>query len=106
MDIDRNKYLRIPLSVGKKQLSERGDLVCYFRDTVNEARIGTKYPKLRIGFFAKKLQGIPTKDLYALKSKMEDGERRNIPASAIFFLELKPSEDYKEKYDGLNPKDL
>lgn len=83
-----NKYTHIPRSSAGK-LSERGELVCYFRDTVNAGRTAQKYSALPIGFYVKKLQGIPTKDLWALKSKMSDGERRGIPAGAIFFSELR-----------------
>lgn len=87
-----NKYTHIPRSSAGK-LSERGELLCYFRNTVNAGRKAEGYSELPIGFYVKKLQGIPTPDLYALKSKMVDGERRGTSAGAIFFLELKPNKE-------------
>ena len=93
MDFDKQKYLKTPRSVPGKILSERGELLCYFRDTVNASRRADDREPLPIGFYVKKLQGIFTKDLYALKSKMLDGERRGVPAGAIFFLELKAPSD-------------
>lgn len=77
----------------KGTTTERGELLDFFKSTVNASRKEKQFSALPIGFFVKKLEGIVTKDLYALKSKMEDADRRGTPASAIFFLELRPNKE-------------
>lgn len=69
--------------------SERGELLTYFIDTLNPARKDSGYRPItfpRMGFL---VSHIPTGDLYALKSKMEDAKRRNFPPSIVFHMELK-----------------
>jgi len=92
---DLSGFLRIPKKL-KPNLSERGELLSYFLETINSSRADynkTRFTKQlrpmtfpRLAFL---LTGIETKDLYALKSKMEDAERRGKSASAIFWLETK-----------------
>jgi len=76
----------------KKRSTERGELLEYF---LIEARKewDKKYGKLTIGRIAEKLTGVPTKDLYALKSKADDARRRGKSWSKTFFWEIKPRQD-------------
>ncbi|HZQ45101.1 MAG TPA: hypothetical protein VFA99_17755 [Acidobacteriaceae bacterium] len=76
--------------VKPRRVTERGELLEYFLERVNASRRGTKYRPVTIRYIAMKVTAVPTKDLYALKSKMEDGLRRGMSASMIFFSELKP----------------
>jgi len=75
----------------KTKRTERGDLMDTFLSRLNPGRRAKGFPPLTPGRLAYLLTGIPTKDLYALLSKMNDAERRDIPASAVFWLEVKPS---------------
>ncbi len=74
----------------KTRTTERGELLETFLSRLNPGRKAKGYPLLTAGRLAFLLTGIPTKDLYALLSKMNDAERRNVPASAVFWLEVKP----------------
>lgn len=52
----------------KDRRTERGELMKYFVDKLNVARVRDGFPPMRIGQMGKLLEGIPTKDLYYLKS--------------------------------------
>ena len=56
----------------KGRATERGELLKYFDDNITN-KAGKKYG---IPFFGRKLQGIPTKDLYYLKSVCESESKR------------------------------
>lgn len=74
----------------KIRATERGELLDYFLSEVNLGRSDKNLKPLnhsRISFY---LQKIPTRDLYVLKSKMEQARRKGYPAGAIFWLEVKP----------------
>lgn len=73
-----------------KAVNERGELMQYFLDTLNRSRSGTKWRPLRMGFIAKRLQGVPTNDLYSLKSKMLHDTTAKLTDSMIFYIETDP----------------
>lgn len=82
---------KIPLVRIRK--SERGDLLDYFVEKINNDRKGTKYKPVKISYVAfrvghlKKLQ-----DLYYLKSLCDGEERRGEVWSKIFFGSIKYNE--------------
>jgi hypothetical protein len=71
--------------------TERGDLLDEFLSRLNPSRTAAGYRPISYGRLAYLLTAIKTADLYALRSKMIDGERRGVPASAIFWLEIRPN---------------
>lgn len=58
----------------KDRKTERGELIQYFHDRVNETRDGKKYKKLKMGFFAAKLSHLSLTDLYYFKRVCEDAK--------------------------------
>ncbi len=81
------QHLRVPAP--SKYVSERGELIDFFVKEVNRERKGTKFSPLETKTVAIKVAFIPTKDLYALKSKMIDAQRRRFPVGIVFFTETK-----------------
>lgn len=75
----------------RRSTNERSDIYDQILSRINPGRKQAKYPPMKYGQLARLLTGVPTKDLYALLSKMDDGERRGIPAGAIFWTEIRPS---------------
>jgi hypothetical protein len=75
----------------QRRQTERGDIFDSLLSGLNPARARDGYSLLTHKRLAFLLQGIPTKDLYALISKMDDGARRGVPAGAIFWSEIRPS---------------
>lgn len=92
MDRIKNLFSKYDEPPKPTRQSERGDLLDEFLLRLNESRQG-KYRPLTHARLAYLLTGIPTKDLYALKSKCEDAERRGFPWSAIFWKEIKPQKE-------------
>jgi hypothetical protein len=82
---------RVALPSKPSRQTERGDLLETFLSRLNPGRKAKGYPPLTIKRLAYKLTGIPTKDLYALLSKCNDAERRGVPWSAAFWVELNPN---------------
>lgn len=76
----------------KTRQTERGELLEYF---LLQARKewDEKYGKLTMSRIAYRLTGIPTKDLYALKSKTDDAQRRGSSWAKTFWWEIKPREE-------------
>jgi hypothetical protein len=70
--------------------TERGQLLETFLSRLNPGRQAKGYPPLTIKRLAYELTAVPTKDLYALLSKIKDGERRGVPVGAIFWSEIRP----------------
>lgn len=60
----------------KKRVTERGELLDYFLSVLNPSRKKAGYKPLSHGRVSHMLTGIPTKDLYYMKSTMEDSRRR------------------------------
>lgn len=52
----------------KERATERGELMQYFREKLNRARVRDGLPELSMPRMGRVLQAIPTKDLYYLKS--------------------------------------
>lgn len=85
-------HLRIPKQA-KKRRTERGDLFDYFMMVLNPDRIKSGFPPIshqRLGFlFAK----VPTADLYALRSRIEDAKRRGtVEPWKVFWHEVRPKD--------------
>lgn len=70
-----------------RQISERGELLEEFRARITPEWDSKRYGVLTIARIAKKLEGIPTKDLYYLKRVCEDSKNY----SKRFFWELNPN---------------
>lgn len=68
--------------------TERGELMRYFIETLNPQRKG-EYQPLTYSRMGKLLQKVPTKDLYYLKSVMEDKKRRGENYGAYFYWSIK-----------------
>jgi hypothetical protein len=66
--------------------SERGELMQYFMDKLNKARLGTGLPKLTMPRMGRLLEAIPTKDLYYLKTVCE----KSRDFSKKFWWEINP----------------
>ena len=77
----------------RRRTTERSELFDVILSRVNPSRIKEGDPPLTHGRLGYLLAGIDTKSLYALLSKMRDGERRGVAAGAILFTEIRP-----EKY--------
>ncbi len=70
--------------------SERGELLQFFLEKLNEARKGTKYKPLRPAALGVKLSHLSVSDLYYLKSDCLDAERRGYSFSKRFWWSIKP----------------
>lgn len=71
--------------------SERGELLKFFKETLNQSREKSGYKNLTFPRVAHLLQGIPTKDLYFLQSSMRS---RDLDAACkLFYWSLRPKED-------------
>jgi hypothetical protein len=81
------KYQKPPQA---KRHTERGDLFDTILSRLNPDRAKKKLPTLTHGRLGYLLTGIKTTDLYALLSKMNDGEHRGIAPGVIFWTEIKP----------------
>ena len=77
----------------KSKETERGELMQYFRQKLNQERGKDGYPQLSMPRMGKILEKIPTKDLYYLKRVCDDAKN----FSKKFWYELNP-----EKYDKTN----
>lgn len=69
--------------------SERGEFLKYFTDSINRDRIGTTFKPVGIGFVARKLQGVPTTDLWAFRKRCEEAHLNGFGFSKCFFSSLK-----------------
>lgn len=70
--------------------TERGDLMTYFKDRLNPARVKDGFQPISMGRMGRILFAIPTTDLYALKSKCQDAERRGFSFAKRFWWETDP----------------
>ena len=71
----------------KERSTERGELMRYFRDTLNRSRVRDGLPELTMPRMGRLLQGIPTKDLYYLKRVCDNAGN----FSKKFWWEINPS---------------
>ena len=77
----------------KERITERGELMQYFRTELNRTRVRDGLPALTMPRMGRILQAIPTKDLYYLQSVCT----RAKDFSKKFWWEIKPRKDDKEK---------
>lgn len=82
------EHISAHLSKKKTQdkATERGELMRYFCDALNRSRVRDHLPPLSMPRMGKILQGIPTKDLYYLKSVCEQAK----DFSKKFWWEINP----------------
>jgi hypothetical protein len=75
----------------KSRRSERGDLLEYFTNTINKARINTKYKQLSISYIGNLLSVYTTEDLYCLQRKCS--EAKNFSACFFYFAKCTPKKN-------------
>jgi len=80
----------IKSAAGRQRQTERGELMKYFCQKLNAARMRDGLGAISMGRMGKLLQAIPTKDLYYLRRVCDDAQN----FSKKFWYELNP-----EKYD-------
>ena len=107
------KYTRAPGVAAGLRITERGQLMEYFCEKINTARVGTRFPQMSMPRMGKILQAIPTSDLYYLKRVCDDMQhnpkycsRRACSDvqhfSMKFFYELDPSKHGTVASDARN----
>jgi len=72
--------------------TERGELMKYFMERVNAARVADGFRAMTMGHMGKLLQKIPTKDLYYLKSVCDSAKN----FSKKFWWEINPKKHEME----------
>jgi hypothetical protein len=72
--------------------TERGELMRYFRSHLNVARAQDGHPLISMARMGKILEGIPTRDLYYLKSVCDKAKH----FSKKFWWEVDPKKHVKE----------
>lgn len=70
--------------------TERGELLTYFCDKLNNGRAEKKLQPMTIKRVAFMLTGVKTADLYYVRSVCDDWERCGKPWSSLFWFMLKP----------------
>lgn len=91
-----SSHIRRPLK--KAKVTERGELMEYFLKKLNASRTQDGLAPMTMGRMAHVLVGIPTKDLYYLKSVCDDAQKRNGPSafSKKFWWEVNPRKHEKD----------
>src|SRR3989344_3078072 len=77
---------------GPDKRTERGELMKYFLEQVNMARVADGFKAMTMGHMGKLLQNIPTKDLYYLKSVCDQSKN----FSKKFWWEINPKNHTEE----------
>jgi hypothetical protein len=80
----------------RKRLTERGEMMRYFKDELNKTRIKDGFEYISMPRMGKILEMIPTSDLYYLKSVCDEAARRGNSFSKRFWWELDPKK-HQEK---------
>lgn len=82
------KHIGVQLNFSEKKTNEteRGELMRYFCQELNKARVPDGLPPISMGRMGKMLQVIPTKDLYYLKTVCDKAPH----FSKKFWWEIKP----------------
>src|SRR3989344_4252554 len=95
------KHIRDQLkrTINRSRTTERGELLEYFCERLNNSRKADGLVPIVIPRMAKMLEKIPTKDLYYLKSVCDRAEN----FSKKFWYELNPGK-YESKNKGKFPK--
>lgn len=76
---------------GRGRLTERGELLRYYLETLNRSREKAGFKKLTFPRVAHLVQGLDISTLYYLKSCMK--ERDDEAASKFFYYSLRPKEE-------------
>lgn len=76
--------------------TERGEMMRYFCEKLNEARRRDGIPPISMGRMGKLLEKIPTKDLYYLQRVCDDAKN----FSKKFWYELNPEKYEKKRGEG------
>jgi hypothetical protein len=71
------KHIAGKASLKKDNATERGEMMQYFMQKLNRARVRDGMPALTMGRMGRLLVAIPTPDLYFLKSICDDADKRN-----------------------------
>jgi len=90
----------ISKKASEEKITERGELMDHFRKILNEDRVRDHLPPLSMPRMGKILQGIPTKDLYYLKSVCEQSKN----FSKKFWWEINPKKHALQASQSLPPK--
>lgn len=93
----------------KDRATERGETMQYFMQKLNAGRARDGMPPLTMGRMGRILVGIPTQDLYFLKSVCDDAAKRGdmTSFSKKFWWEINPknhTEEAKAKREALGAK--
>lgn len=96
--MDQSLFAKYSAPQKKTRRTERGDLLEYITGVINRGREGTKYKPLTIKRVAMLLTGIPTHDLYYIKSQMEDCRARGTSPSKWFFWSIKQNVETTPKH--------
>ena len=87
------------LETGKKgRPTERGEMLRYFMQKLNMTRVRDGLPPLTMGRMGKVLEGIPTQDIYFLRSICDDASKRgdSTSFSKKFWWEINPKNHTEE----------
>ena len=82
---------QVKRAMARSRATERGELMEYFCQRLNQSRARDGLPLITMGRMGKMLQKIPTKDLYYLRSVCDQAEN----FSKKFWYELDPDK-YKK----------
>ncbi len=88
----------------RARLTERGELMRYFKEELNKARHRDKLEAITMPRMGKILEAIPTNDLYYLKSVCDQAQARGQEFSKRFWWEVDPKkhdEAHKAEYERL-----
>lgn len=75
--------------VKKEHRTERHELIAFFIEKVNPPRVRDGYKPLTPAALNYFMSHVPTKDLYLVRSKCEEGVRAGFPFDAIFWQQIK-----------------
>lgn len=73
----------------KSKETERGEHIKYLVNGINKDRAGTEYKAVSFGYIVKRLERVPTQDLYAVCRKCDEAHASGFGFSKCFFSSLK-----------------
>ncbi len=89
------KHMTVPSARSKKEkVTERGEMMKYFMERLNESRRRDHIPPLTMPRMGRLLLAIPTKDLYYLRSVCEQSK----DFSKKFWWEINPKK-HEQKHE-------
>jgi hypothetical protein len=101
MEAIRNLFGEHVKSPAKERKYERGELLKEFLRNILPSWDAKRYGKMTIPRLARKLQGIPTKDLYYIDRVCKDSKNY----SKRFFWEIDPKKHQQDRYANQTKKD-